>query len=510
MKKFFLISCSCLSLILVSCQRPVSNSSSSISNEDSSSSVPSSSSVSKKPHTIKVASLNDLHGAIEENGNEPGLSKLSSYLKANFKSDDILLGNGDMWQGNGESNLNKGKLITEWMNLEGFDAMGIGNHDFDWGQEALKANKEVANFPFLAANVYHYENGKATDQASEIGDKSTIVAVDDIKIGIVGGIGKEQFTSITSSQVAGLDFQEPYTIFQSESDHLRSLGCDLVLGEIHASVTKNAFMDDLTANSPTYSKPYFNAIFGGHSHQKGQELNNGVPILMGEASGQEISEVTFTIGADSSVSVDKYAVVDLSPSSLTTDEATETLLNSYRSNQDPILDTKVGNAGTGFTTGYLDKSLLGRMNAKAMFSAASKVDSTIQITINNGGRNYIARGDLTFRDIYRSFPFDNSIVLMDVSSLDLLSETSGYNCFYNPSHLTKPVASSSLTYRVAVIDYLALHQNSSHDLNYFPSQNNVRILSSDEYLPRNIMKDEFNGLASFSSNDYSGTDFQYA
>ena len=130
-----------------------------------------------------MASFNDLHGAIEENGKEPGLSKLSSYLKANFTNDDILLANGDMWQGNGESNLNKGKLITEWMNLEGFDAMGIGNHDFDWGQEALKANKEIANFPFLAANVYHYENGKVTDQASDLGDKSTIITVDDVKIG---------------------------------------------------------------------------------------------------------------------------------------------------------------------------------------------------------------------------------------------------------------------------------------------------------------------------------------
>jgi 2',3'-cyclic-nucleotide 2'-phosphodiesterase (5'-nucleotidase family) len=457
-----------------------------------------------------VASLNDLHGAIEENGKEPGLSKLSSYLKANFTSDDILLANGDMWQGNGESNLNQGKLITEWMNLEGFDAMGIGNHDFDWGQEALKANKEIANFPFLAANVYHYENGKVTDQASDLGDKSTIITVDDIKIGVVGGIGREQFTSITSSQVEGLDFQEPYTIFQSESDHLRSLGCDLVLGEIHESTASNAFMDDLTANSPTYSKPYFNAVFGGHSHRRGRELNNGVPVLMGTASGQEISEVTFTIGADSSVSVDKYTVVDLTPSSLTTDQDTETLLNSYRSTQDPVLDAKVGNGGAGITTEYLDKTLLGRINAKAMFTAASKVDSTIQITINNGGRNTLASGDLTFRDLYRSFPFDNSIVLMDVSALDLLGETQGSNCFYNPTHLTKPVALSSLTYRVAVIDYMALHQNASHKLNYFPSQTNVTILSSTEYLPRNIMKDEFNSLSSFASADYSGTDFQYA
>ena len=66
----------------------------------------------------------------------------------------MLLSTGDMWQGAAESNLTKGGIIVEWMNLLGFVSMTLGNHEFDWGEDAIRDNLDIADFPFLAINVY--------------------------------------------------------------------------------------------------------------------------------------------------------------------------------------------------------------------------------------------------------------------------------------------------------------------------------------------------------------------
>lgn len=475
--------------------------------DSQSSSKSSSSSSSADGFSFKIASMNDLHGAIEENGNEPGLSKITTFLKSNYSSNDLLLANGDMWQGNGESNLNKGKLITEWMNLNGFDAMSLGNHDFDWGQEAIKANKEVADFPFLDSNVYHYENGAVTTQASELGDSSTILNVGSYKVGVVGGIGRGQYTSITASQVSNLEFQDPISIFQSESDKLRASGCQVVVGEMH-NTSEDGNLLKLTQMSSVSGSRYFDAIFCGHAHTRSQQTSSGVPIIMGSSSGMDISEVTFTIGKDSSVT-STSSIITISPTSLTTDSGTESLLNKYRTTQDPALDTKVGNNGAGISCSGASRTQLGNLYSRAMYEAAKKVDSSVVLAINNGARNYLDSGSLTFRSIYRSFPFDNNVVLIDVSGADLYEETVRYsNCIYNPTKLSSP--SGSTMYRIAIIDYMALHQSATHTLNYFPSKTNQTILTDDKYLPRNLVRDYLDTQTSFYPSAYSGELYEYA
>jgi 2',3'-cyclic-nucleotide 2'-phosphodiesterase/3'-nucleotidase len=487
-----------------------SDSFSSSSNESSSSSSQSSlDSSSDGSFSFKIASMNDLHGAIEENGKEPGLSKISTYLKNNYSSNDLLLANGDMWQGNGESNLNQGKLITEWMNLVGFDAMSLGNHDFDWGQDAIEANKEVADFPFLDCNVYHYENGEVTTHASELGDCSTILNVGSYKVGVVGGIGRGQYTSITASEVSDLEFQEPVSLFQEESLKLRAAGCNVVVAEIH-DPSKNSDLLSLASTNGQTNKPYFDVVFCGHAHSRDQRSSNGVPFVMGYASGKDISEVTITIAGDGSIKVSSSSILTISPASLTTNADTETLLDSYRNTQDPILDAKVGNNGTGISCSGASRTQLGNLYSKAIYEAAKKVDSSVVLAVNNGARNYLNSGSLTFRGIYRSFPFDNQIVLIDVNGSDLYEETVRYsNCIYNPTKLTTP-SSSSTTYRIAIIDYMGLHQSESHTLNYFPSQTNQTILTDDKYLPRNLVRDYLNSQTSFYPSAYSGEYYEYA
>ena len=99
--------------------------------------------------TIDFYNFNDLHGKFNDASGQNGVGKLTSYLEERNSIDEytVFLSTGDMWQGGAESNGTKGKIITVWMNYLGFEAMTLGNHEFDWGQDAIKANSELAEFP---------------------------------------------------------------------------------------------------------------------------------------------------------------------------------------------------------------------------------------------------------------------------------------------------------------------------------------------------------------------------
>ena len=100
--------------------------------------------------------INDLHGKILESDSQEGIAGLTTYLKNAYNTQDnvILLSSGDMWQGSSESNLTNGLIITDWMNELGFVSMTLGNHEFDWGDDAIYENMALAQFPLLAINIY--------------------------------------------------------------------------------------------------------------------------------------------------------------------------------------------------------------------------------------------------------------------------------------------------------------------------------------------------------------------
>ena len=100
--------------------------------------------------------INDLHGKMSDTETQPGVDELTTYLKNAEETDDyvIVLANGDMWQGTSESNLTRGKMMTEWLNAIGAVSMTLGNHEFDWANDYIRSNIALAEFPFLAINIY--------------------------------------------------------------------------------------------------------------------------------------------------------------------------------------------------------------------------------------------------------------------------------------------------------------------------------------------------------------------
>ena len=163
--------------------------------------------------SLDIVAFNDFHGNTLDSDTGLGLAKTTTLINELTKhsSNRLFISQGDMWQGSAESNLTHGGLVTEWMNEQGFASMTLGNHEFDWGQDDIIANNELANFPILGINVYSTETNALVSYCKP----STIAKIGRAKIGIIGAIG-DCYSSIASSQAKDIYFKDLASAFTRE------------------------------------------------------------------------------------------------------------------------------------------------------------------------------------------------------------------------------------------------------------------------------------------------------
>ncbi len=132
-----------------------------------------------------IVHVNDVHGHIEpftrDNAEVGALAKVAVYVEELRKENPniLLLSAGDMIHGTNVVNLFGGLPMVEIMNHMGFDAMALGNHEFNYGQEQLLTLAKAAKFPFLSANVIR-------DDGTVFINDYNIFEVGGVKVGVFG------------------------------------------------------------------------------------------------------------------------------------------------------------------------------------------------------------------------------------------------------------------------------------------------------------------------------------
>jgi 5'-nucleotidase len=183
----------------------------------------------------------------------------------------LLVDAGDATQGTPLVDVSDGASAIAFMNSCGYDAMAVGNHEFDWGLEKLAENRKQAKFPMLSANVFD-KDGKLLFEESKVFELS-----DGTKVGFFGLTTPSSMTSTLPEHVEGLTFSQDEGLFdcaQAQVDALRGKGCDLVvclghLGNVDA-VGRNTSTDVLQ------NVTGIDLFIDGHDHQLVEEEVNGV------------------------------------------------------------------------------------------------------------------------------------------------------------------------------------------------------------------------------------------
>ena len=129
-----------------------------------------------------ILHTNDVHGRIVEGKGVIGDAKLSTVIKEErAKNPKVLVVDaGDAFQGLPISNSSKGEERAKILNEIGYDAMAVGNHEFDFGLDEAKKYKEILKFPLLSSNTY--ANNARVFQASTIVDKDPAVEGDEFVV----------------------------------------------------------------------------------------------------------------------------------------------------------------------------------------------------------------------------------------------------------------------------------------------------------------------------------------
>lgn len=461
-----------------------------------------------KEISITMYGINDFHGSTVEKNSNMGILKYGTFLKQKGQEENtVLINSGDMWQGSLESNYNHGELLTYAMNDIGFDCFTLGNHEFDWGAKYITSNMQISSStPFLASNIYHFdiENKKVLDHADELGEKYTIKTLESgLKVGIIGVIGSDQITSISSQFADEYTFINPEEVIKEISDDLRvNKGVDIVVVSAHASAADmTSKYGGIAEYSSVSNKKYADVVFCAHSHQYELEYVNDVPFIQASSNGVAYSKVTLNYSKGQVQSYEATNTENLALDISEYDTSLSNLYNKYKTETDAIgSETLAYVSGTLYSSGT---NSIANLVVKAIADEATTQGFNIDYSMCNNGRASV-KGNVTYADLYSALPFDNEVFIVKALGSEIRNEAKySSNYIYR---INEESLDDTKYYTIAVIDYLALHRNSSRNYDYFPSAEIIGKLTKDGqsiYNYRDITHDYLLKNSKITASDYS-------
>ena len=379
-----------------------------------------------------IIHTNDVHGRILEEKGVIGDAKAAAVIKEERSKvkNTIVVDAGDAFQGLPISNSTKGEDRANIMNQVGYDAMAVGNHEFDFGMDQAIKYKETLNFPLLSANTY--VNGARVFEASTIVDKTPTVVGDEFVV--IGVTTPETAIKTHPKNIEGVTFADPINEVNKVIDEVeaRALADNrvynnyIILAHLGVDATTpvewrgSTLAEALSQNSKLAGKRVI--VIDGHSHtvqsatygdnvtynQTGSYLKNIGKVtlkseqLLGEASLISAAD-TASVTPDALITelVNKIKVKYEAENAQVVIENNPVELNGERSNV-RVRETNLGNAVTDAIYAY----------GQTGFS------NKTSLAVTNGGglRATIAKDQpVTKGDIIAVLPFGNIISQITVT-----------------------------------------------------------------------------------------------
>ena len=425
---------------------------------------------------ISIVGTNDVHGVLLPKAGRGGLVGISGYVSAlrQKRSEDggavLLIDAGDMWQGTLESNLGEGAAMVDAYNAMRYTAAAVGNHEFDFGpagpaaipeqpgddpRGALKQRFAEAQFAILAANIIDNQTGKPV--AWDNVRPSLLVDVQDVKIGIIGVLTANGLRTTIAANTVGLHLAPVTETIEKEARALRLAGADIIIVTAHAGSSCTEFTDPRDLSScnldgeimrvaKALPKGLVDHIIAGHVHQGIAHIVNDIAITSSYSSTRTFSRVDFTVdrgtgavrarhvfppqpaclrvnypGGECASTADPSADVrdaDYEGMPVVPDAVVLTIAEQAEALAATIRDEPLG---VVLTAAFQPPSTSESPLANLMTDALRESLGT-DIAIHNvlgGIRSGLPAGPLTFGGVYKMFPFDNRVVIVNLSGREV-------------------------------------------------------------------------------------------
>lgn len=383
-------------------------------------------------HDLTILYTNDFHSAFDpvpafwrrgspRLGGAAHLATLIDRERAATPA-SFLLDSGDMFTGT-LSRLTEGEALLEMMTLMRYDAMGVGNHEFDYGWQAFERGITRVAFPMLCCNVRHRGTGIRFCRPH------TILEREGVRLGVVGVMGTLAATrTIMPSKVAELEFTDPVAETVASVRALRPT-VDVVVVLAHQGLP-GPMQSDAEAD-PSVQRPldedldFCGAVPGidvyiaAHSH-RGLEQPLVQPdtktlITQTFGYGTRLGRIRLAV-RDRRVVDHDIELLEVSSDELPPHPAVTARVARYRAAVADEIGPPIGRAAERLTRKYHRESSLGSFCADAMRERAR---ADVAITNAGGLRADLPEGEIDRGHVLDAFPFLNDLVTFDLAGRDL-------------------------------------------------------------------------------------------
>ncbi|POE03102.1 bifunctional UDP-sugar hydrolase/5'-nucleotidase UshA [Pectobacterium odoriferum] len=413
-----------------------------------------------KTYAITILHTNDHHGHFWHNDHgEYGLAAQKTLVDqirqevASKGGSVLLLSGGDINTGVPESDLQDAEPDFRGMNMVGYDAMALGNHEFDNPLSVLRQQEKWAKFPLLSANIYQKSTSQRLFKPYALFDKQGV------KIAVIGLTTEDTAKLGNPEYFTDIEFRNPSTEAKQVVEQLRkSEKPDVIIAATHmghyddGNHGSNAPGDVEMARS--LPAGYLDMIVGGHSQDPvcmaqenkkqvdyvpgtpcAPDRQNGTWIVQAHEWGKYVGRADFTF-RNGELKLEHYQLIPINlKKKVEKDGKTERVFYTHEITQDPDVMKMLtpfqekGQAQLGIKIGSVKGKLEGDRNqvrfrqtnlARVLLSAQlERAGADFAIMSGGGVRDSIESGDITYKDVLKVQPFANTLVYVDMKGSDV-------------------------------------------------------------------------------------------
>jgi 5'-nucleotidase/UDP-sugar diphosphatase len=417
--------------------------------------------VKDRVYKFTVLHTNDHHGHFWQNEHdEYGLAAQKTmmdeirYDVQAHGGQVLILSGGDINTGVPESDLQDAEPDFRGMNLVGYDAMAIGNHEFDNPLSVLRQQQKWAKFPLLSANIYQKSTGKRLFQPYALFNRMGL------KIAVIGLTTDDTAKIGNPEYFTDMEFRKPATEAKEVVEALRKKEKpDVIIAATHMGHYDNGNHGSNAPGDVEMARElpagYLNMIVGGHSQdpvcmakenvsQKDYvpgtpctpDQQNGTWIVQAHEWGKYIGRADFTF-LNGKLTLEHYELVPINlrhkvtnadgsvswinyTQEIAKNPAMMKLLTPFQKKGEAQLGVKIGSVN-GHLEGDRSKVRFVQTNLSRLILASQMERTKADFAVMSGGgvRDSIESGTITYKDVLKVQPFGNTLTYVEMKGSDV-------------------------------------------------------------------------------------------
>ncbi len=389
--------------------------------------------------TLHIIHINDLHSRIqpisrfdgtcgvEDNaagecfGGVARVATMINQLREDLAGENVIvLDAGDQYQGSLMYSTYKGDAEIEFMNAIGFDAMAVGNHEFDDGDEGLAKLANGVDFPVISGSI----DVSQSNLLAGVVDNHVVLEVGGQRVGIISALAAD--TRETSSPSDAVIFTPEIESLQADVDTLTDEGVNMIIALNHVGVNTDLAIAEAVDG--------IDAVVGGHSHTLMSNTQEGamayptmvgdVPVVQAYAYSKYVGHLTLVFDDAGNVTSATGDTI-LLDASVAEDPAIVARVAELAGPIDDLM-VQVVSESTQIIEGAREvcramECAMGNLVADAMLDRTAE-QGVVAVIQNGGGiRATIDSGEITMGEVITVLPFQNTLATFEATGADILA-----------------------------------------------------------------------------------------